>query len=146
MKGNKMISIDEDLLARLRLESNASSLIESLLTAYYGAKADPKAMKAEIMRLEAQKQAAEGDLQAIEAKEAEAKKTAAAEIEVKPKAEMDPAKKKAIQRQAFDGWDFPKEHADKMFEAFYSELESGMSKNLIEYCKRYNIKKKEKSK
>jgi len=140
-----MISIDKDLLARLRLESNASSLIESLLTAYYEAKADPKAMKAEIMQLEAQKQALEGkQKQAEEAEQAEASKKAAAEIEVKPKAEIEPERKKAMQREAFDGWDFPKEHADKMFEAFYSELESGMSKNLIEYCKRYNIKKKEK--
>ena len=126
-------------------EENASNLIDSLLRKHYGG--DPDAIKAEISSLQARNEALQGDLQAIEAKEAEAQKTAAAQklkqdVIEKKRIESPEHKEKLkeIMKDAWKAWDSPAEEFDK----FYSDYEKGLFKNIAGYCEANGIKKKEK--
>ena len=129
----------------LAKESNASNLIDSLLKKHYGG--NPDIIKQEIMQLQARNEALQGDLQAIEAKEQEAQKTAAAEKdeeikEVKRRRESPESKEKLkeILKEAWKIWDSPAEEFEKCWE----DLEKGLFKSIAGYCEANGILKREK--
>ena len=152
---NKTISLSFEIFEKLKGEENASNLIDSLLRKHYGG--DPDAIKAEIMRLQVCNKALQGDLQAIEAKEAEAQKTLISKLLLRATAEKlnlgmiekkrieSPERKeklKEIMKDAWKAWDSPAEE----FEKFYENFEKGLFKNIAGYCEANGIKKKEKVK
>ena len=139
----RYISLSDDLNERLKLEENASRLIQELLTKHYNSLASPKD-KLEELKSEIEIKTKEAEKLNSKVLEIEKRKDEYIQEEIK-KVEKEPnwERTRILQRELINNYLIDKDKKEEVFEDFFNLLREGRVKNMVDYMDSKGIKRKE---
>lgn len=144
----KSFYLCDDNYNRLKELDNASKLIDGLLTQHFETQEDPikkaKELETKMLAIIKEKEANKYRIERVKKQKYENmnKQLKSKEIDDVEKAKIS----EDIQRDALMRYDIPKHDFNKMFKYYMDLKENGRYKNIIEFTKANNIKKREKRK
>lgn len=143
---NRMISLSEEMFERLKLEENASGLIDKCLRNYYDLISSPKDKLEEIKKeIEIKNQQAsvlQNKVIEMEKKKEEIVEQQLQEYNQKEDSEEVWERRKKLQREAFNLYEVDKEKAEEIFIEFFNLLREKRINNMIEFMQAKGINRK----
>ena len=140
---NKTISLNAEIIERLKAEENASALINGLLVIHYNAQTSPKDKLTEL-KFEVERKLDEMNLIEKKVEEIEKRKNDYIQEEIK-KVEKEPnwERTRILQRENINNYLIDKDKREEIFEDFFNLLKEGKIKNMVDYMDSKGIKRKE---
>jgi ABC-type phosphate transport system auxiliary subunit len=143
---NRMITIPEDLNDKLKLEENASKLIQQLLNNHYNLIQTPKEkldeVKHEIEKKTQEAEALINKVNAMELKKAEILNNQIAEAAKEEDSTRRLQLRKQLFREAFNSYDIPKEKIEDLFNEFMKMFEENKIERVVEFMQLKQIERK----